>query len=172
MQSTGQSGEKKSYRVILLLIVGLAAFSSAMRELNQVQELALETNSLIAKLSDVIAPADKTETLVQVETCEKILTPPVPALPAVPSIPPVEIPSVPPVRIPAIRVPAIRVPAIRVPEVPAVQLDSFEIVVPDPLPPALPRIRVVRSRRSVVKETINPRSASNLIQKRDRRNNG
>src|SRR5688572_26808211 len=167
MQSTGQSGEKKSYRVILLLIVGLAAFSSAMKELNQVQELALETNSLIAKLSDVIAPADKTETLVQVETCEKILTPPVPALPAVPSIPPVEIPSVPPVRIPAIRVPAIRVP-----EVPAVQLDPFEIVVPDPLPPALPRIRVVRSRRSVVKETINPRSASNLIQKRDRRNNG
>lgn len=130
MQSTGQSGEKKSYRVILLLIVGLAAFSSAMKELNQVQELALETNSLIAKLSDVIAPADKTETLVQVETCEKILTPPVPALPAVPS------------------------------------------VVPDPLPPAPPRIRVVRSRRSVVKETINPRSASNLIQKRDRRNNG
>ena len=130
MQSTGQSGEKKSYRVILLLIVGLAAFSSAMKELNQVQELALETNSLIAKLSDVIAPADKTETLVQVETCEKILTPPVPALPAVP------------------------------------------IVVPDPLPPAPPRIRVVRSRRPVVKETINPRSASNLIQKRDRRNNG
>src|SRR5687768_8718852 len=130
MQSTGQSGEKKSYRVILLLIVGLAAFSSAMKELNQVQELALETNSLIAKLSDVIAPADKTETLVQVETCEKILTPPVPAVPAVP------------------------------------------IVVPDPLPPAPPRIRVVRSRRPVVKETINPRSASNLIQKRDRRNNG
>lgn len=75
MQSAGQSSEKKSYRVILLLVVGLAAFSSAMKELDQVQELTLQTSSLIAKVSDVIAPAEQTETVVQVKTCEKILPP-------------------------------------------------------------------------------------------------
>lgn len=132
MQSTGLSSDKKSYRVILLLVVGLAAFSSAMKELNQVRELTMQTSSLIAQLSKAIAPARTTETLVQVETCEKILPPAVPSM----------------------------------------RLEFPEIVVLDPLPPKRSRIRTVTAKRSVQKETINLRSASNLMQKRDRRTNG
>jgi hypothetical protein len=49
-------GEKKSYRVLLLLIVGLAAFSSAMNELNQIQDLTLRAGKLIAAWSDVVVP--------------------------------------------------------------------------------------------------------------------
>lgn len=40
--------EKTSYRIVLLLIVGLTALSSAMNELNRVHELTLETNQLVA----------------------------------------------------------------------------------------------------------------------------
>jgi hypothetical protein len=86
MQTTGQVSEKRSYRVILLLVLGLAAFSSAMKELNQVQDLTLQTSKLIAELSDAIAPADHNSTLVKVETCENngFLLPPPPPLPVVP----------------------------------------------------------------------------------------
>lgn len=134
MQSTGQSSEKKSYRVILLLVVGLAAFSSAMKELNQVHEFTLQTSSLIAQLSEAIAPAEKRETLVQGDTCEKIPPP--------------------------------------VPVVPSVRVEFPEILVLEPLPPKPPGIRTVRAKRSVQKEPANLGSASNLIQKRDRRSNG
>ena len=99
MQNTGS--EKRSYRVILLLIVGLAAFSSAMKELNQVHQLTLETGQLIARWTDVL-PGDRNEhheMLVKVDTCDsKILPPmpPMPPLPALPAIPPVpDVPAVP-----------------------------------------------------------------------------
>ena len=49
MQSTGQGCEKRSYRIILLLIVGLAALSSAMHELNRAHELTLQTGRLVAE---------------------------------------------------------------------------------------------------------------------------
>ena len=48
--------EKKSYRVLLLLIVGLAAFSSAMNELNQLQDLTFQAGKLIAAWSDIVEP--------------------------------------------------------------------------------------------------------------------
>ena len=85
MQNTGQGNEKKSYRVLLLLVVGLAAFSSAMKELNQVHELTLQTSQLLAQWSDVVMPAEKTVTLAKVETCENskiLLPPPPPPMPA------------------------------------------------------------------------------------------
>src|SRR6476620_9650133 len=52
-----QSGEKKSYLVLLLLVVGLAAFSSAMSELNQLRNLTVETGRLIALWSDMVVPS-------------------------------------------------------------------------------------------------------------------
>src|SRR5215212_4549023 len=84
MQSTGQSSEKKSYRVILLLVVGLAAFSTAMKELNQVRELTMETSKLVAEWSYMIAPSEQITAPVKVETCEnsQILAPP--AAPVIP----------------------------------------------------------------------------------------
>ena len=99
MQNTGQGSEKKSYRVILLLVVGLAAFSSAMKELNQVHALTLQTSELIAQWTDAIAPAEQHTILAKVETCEnsQILLPPPPPLPApvVPAVPAVEMPAQP-----------------------------------------------------------------------------
>ena len=57
MNSTGQNGEKAGYKVILLLVVGLTAFSSAMKELNQLQQFTLDASRLIAQFSDNFAPA-------------------------------------------------------------------------------------------------------------------
>lgn len=76
MNSTGQNGEKMGYRVILLLVVGLAAFSSAMKELNQVQQLTLDASRLIAQWSDKITPtqipqtAEIIHTAVKLESCD------------------------------------------------------------------------------------------------------
>jgi hypothetical protein len=44
------------YRVILLLVVGLMAFSSAMKELNEVRQLALDATSFVAQLAGNVAP--------------------------------------------------------------------------------------------------------------------
>ena len=89
MNSVGQSGEKKSYRVILLLVVGLAAFSSAMKELNQIREFTREASNLVASLSkavepapagDRVVPVEVPRTAARLEVCENSL----PAIPAEP----------------------------------------------------------------------------------------
>ena len=95
MQYTGQGSEKRSYRIVLLLIVGLAAFSSAMKELNKVHELTLQTGELIAQWTGSMAN-EKNEMLVKVDTCDsQIPVPPLPALPPMPAMPTVA-PAVPP----------------------------------------------------------------------------
>ena len=74
MNSTGQNSDKTSYRIILLLVVGLAAFSSAMKELNQFQELSLDASRLVAQWSGTIVPLEVPQApappLVKVQTCE------------------------------------------------------------------------------------------------------
>jgi hypothetical protein len=126
MQNTGQGSEKKSYRVILLLIVGLAAFSSAMKELNQVHQLTLDTGQLIARYTEML-PGHQNEMLVKVETCDSKILPPMPAMPALPAMPPL--------------------PA--VPAVPPVESD-VEIVVPDtPAAPSAPEFPRAKPRRVV-----------------------
>ncbi len=67
MNSVGQSGDKKSYRVILLLVVGLAAFSSAMKELNQLREYTRDASNLVASLSKAVDPAPAVDRVVPVE---------------------------------------------------------------------------------------------------------
>jgi hypothetical protein len=70
------NGEKTRYRVMLLLVVGLTAFSSAMKELNQFQQFTLDTSHLIAQLTEKIAPAQVPQTVsvpqpaAKTETCE------------------------------------------------------------------------------------------------------
>ena len=74
--NSGQSGDKKSYRVILLLVVGLAAFSSAIKELNQMREFTRDARSLVASLSKSLEPSpavDRVEiprTAARLEVCE------------------------------------------------------------------------------------------------------
>lgn len=66
--------DKASYRIILLLVVGLSAFSSAMKELNQIQQLSLDASRLMAQWSGTIVPAEVPQTpqpiLVKSESCE------------------------------------------------------------------------------------------------------
>ena len=64
-----QPGERKFYRVLLFLTVALAAFSSAMNELNQLQNFTLQTGSLIASLSDIVVPTVNASTPVVPTSC-------------------------------------------------------------------------------------------------------
>jgi hypothetical protein len=73
MPKTRSNGEKSTYLVILLLFVGLTAFSNSMKELAQIHESTLDTGRLIARWSDSTAPASIPPQLVKVEnveTCE------------------------------------------------------------------------------------------------------
>lgn len=75
MNSTGQNSDKTSYRIILLLVVGLTAFSSAMKELNQIQQLGLDASRLVAQWSGKLVPAEVPQTpapmlVKKVESCE------------------------------------------------------------------------------------------------------
>lgn len=67
MNSKGQNGEKL---VILLLVVGLTAFSNALKELNQIQQFTLDAGRFIAKWSDKVVPTEVPHTVVKLETCE------------------------------------------------------------------------------------------------------
>ena len=65
------------YKVILLLAVGLTAFSSAMKELNQIQQFALDASRLAGQLAESIAPnpippqmPELAPAVTKVETCE------------------------------------------------------------------------------------------------------
>jgi hypothetical protein len=79
MNSTGQNKQNSGYKVILLLAVGLTAFSSAMKELNQLHQFALGASHLVAELSDRFYPAQdvppvpqtaEIQPAIEVETCE------------------------------------------------------------------------------------------------------
>ena len=80
MNSTGQNKQNSGYKVLLLLVVGLTAFSSAVKELYQLQQFALDASHLVAEWSDKFYPAQDlppvpqtTEiqhTTIKVETCE------------------------------------------------------------------------------------------------------
>jgi hypothetical protein len=58
MKSTGRHSEKSSYLVILLLIVGLTAFSHSMKELTEIHELTSDASRLVAQWSGNVAPAE------------------------------------------------------------------------------------------------------------------
>ena len=71
--------EKNGYKVILLLVVALTAFSSAMKELNELQQFSLQANHLITRLTERFAPAEvpavpqtveAKEMVAKVESCD------------------------------------------------------------------------------------------------------
>ena len=80
MNTTGQNRQNSGYKVLLLLVVGLTAFSSTMKELSQLHHFALDASHLIAELSDKFYPAQAVpsipqtaeiqQTTIKVETCE------------------------------------------------------------------------------------------------------
>jgi len=60
--------EARRYRVILFLVIGVAALSSAIKELNEVRQLAMTAGEFVARWSDVIIPTANARTPVS-ETC-------------------------------------------------------------------------------------------------------
>ena len=70
MNSKDQNSAKSSHLVALLLVVGLVAFSSAMKDLSQLHQYALDAGHLIASWSHQPAPLEIPATVVKVETCE------------------------------------------------------------------------------------------------------
>jgi hypothetical protein len=78
MNSVGQGGDRKSFRVILLLAVGLTAFSSAMKELNLLREFSRDASNMVASWSNavvpappVVAPAQAPPMVAKAEVCER-----------------------------------------------------------------------------------------------------
>ena len=73
MNSTGRHGEKSSYLVILLLMVGLTAFSHSVKELTEIHQLTWDASRLIAHWSGNVTPAEIPQTPIRIEkleTCE------------------------------------------------------------------------------------------------------
>jgi hypothetical protein len=79
MNSTGRKSEKSGYLVILLLVVGLTAFSYSMKELTEIHQLTLDASRLVAQWSGNVTPAEVPQiaqvpqTVVRIEklkTCE------------------------------------------------------------------------------------------------------
>jgi hypothetical protein len=58
MKNTGRHGEKSGYLVILLLLVGLTAFSHSMKELTEIQQLTLDASRLVAQWSGNVTPVE------------------------------------------------------------------------------------------------------------------
>jgi hypothetical protein len=58
MKNTGRHSEKSGYLVILLLVVGLTAFSHSMKELTEIQQLTLDASRLVAQWSGNVTPAE------------------------------------------------------------------------------------------------------------------
>ena len=58
MKSTGKNREQ-GYKALLFLVVGLTAFSSAVKELNQLQQFAFDASRLVAEWSDKFYPAQE-----------------------------------------------------------------------------------------------------------------
>ena len=58
MNSTGRHSENSGYLVILLLVVGLTAFSNSMKELTEIHHLTLDASRLVAQWSGNVTPAE------------------------------------------------------------------------------------------------------------------
>ncbi len=58
MNNTGRHCEKSGYLVIMLLVVGLTAFSHSMKELTEIHQLTLDASRLAAQWSGNVTPAE------------------------------------------------------------------------------------------------------------------
>jgi hypothetical protein len=69
MNNVSQDREKKSYRVLILVVIGLVAFASAMRELNQLRQMTLDAGTMLAAWSDFVIPTANASNPVVAESC-------------------------------------------------------------------------------------------------------
>lgn len=69
MDNGSQISEKKSYRILILVVIGLMAFSSAMKELNGFQEVALDAGRMLSSWSDMIVPTASANKPVMASSC-------------------------------------------------------------------------------------------------------
>ena len=88
MNNTGRHGEKSGYLVVMLLVVGLAAFSHSMKELTEIHQLTLDASRLVAQFSGNVTPAEipqvpqtplPAQTIVRIEkhqSCESLQSAP------------------------------------------------------------------------------------------------
>ena len=72
MKSTGRHSENSGYLVILLLVVGLTAFSHSMKELTEIHQLTLDASRLVAQWSGNFTPAEIPQTSIEVVQVEKL----------------------------------------------------------------------------------------------------
>ncbi len=62
MNNTGRHSEKSGYLVMMLLVVGLTAFSHSMKELTEIHQLTLDASRLVAQWSGNVTPAEIPQT--------------------------------------------------------------------------------------------------------------
>jgi len=74
MDSTGRHTEKSGYLVILLLVVGLTAFSHFMKELTEIHQLSFDAGRMVAQWSGNVTPAEIPQTPVKIVRIEKLET--------------------------------------------------------------------------------------------------
>lgn len=137
MNSTGRHGEKSGYLVILLLVVGLTAFSHSMKELTEIHHLTLDASRLMAQWSGKVTPVEipQTQALVKLEkheSCERKQSAPSVELPWLRETPKATEPGViAPGRRPQIRIEKFQPPVIRLPSETEIarlkKLSRFEI---------------------------------------------
>lgn len=68
--STRRHSENSGYLVILLLVVGLTAFSHSMKELTEIHQLTVDASRLVAQWSGDFTPAEIPQTVVKIEKLE------------------------------------------------------------------------------------------------------
>jgi hypothetical protein len=66
-----KTNERQLFPVFLLLIVGLVAFASAMRDLNQLRSITMGAGHLIAAWSDVVVPTASASASLIATACEE-----------------------------------------------------------------------------------------------------
>jgi hypothetical protein len=69
-QGTSQKEEKKTYKVILILLIGLAAISGARKDLNQLLSLAHDVHALADHWVVGMVPTGQAPTVASAETCQ------------------------------------------------------------------------------------------------------
>src|SRR3954453_12962019 len=70
MKGTGRHSEHSGLLVILLLVVGLTAFSHSMKGLTEIHQLTLDASRLVAQWSGNFTPTEVPPTVVKIEKVE------------------------------------------------------------------------------------------------------
>ena len=143
MKSTGRHSENSGYLVIMLLVVGLTAFSHSMKGLTEIHQFTMDASRLVAQWSGNVTPAEIPHTIIKIEkleSCESKQSAPSVELPWLSETSTVRS-AVAPVRTRQIKIQRVTPPAITIPNEAAiarlkklnrldVDADEFEVRIP------------------------------------------